>query len=48
MPQLTNTSRRSNKNLSYEEQILKSLRLVIKEEDLVKIRDNIVEGIKKY
>lgn len=42
------SSRRSNKHLTYEEQILKSLRLVIKEEDLVKIRDNIIEGIKKY
>lgn len=45
---MAGSSRRSNKHLSYEEQILKSLRLVIREEDLVKIRDNIMEGIKKY
>lgn len=47
-PGVSVSSRRSNKHLTYEEQILKSLRLVIKEEDLVKIRDNIIEGIKKY
>lgn len=47
-PSITSSSRRSNKHLTYEEQILKSLRLVIKEEDLIKIRDNIMEGIKKY
>lgn len=47
-PSVSVSSRRSNKHLTYEEQILKSLRLVIKEEDLVKIRDNIIEGIKKY
>lgn len=40
-------TRRSNRHLSYEEQILNSLKLVMKE-DLIKIRDNILEGLKKY
>jgi len=40
--------RRSNKNISYEVQILRSLREVLGEKELVEIRDSILDGSKKY
>lgn len=40
--------RRSNKNMTYEQQILRSLREVLSEEELVKIKNHILEDIKKY
>lgn len=40
--------RRSNKNLTYEQQILRSLREVLSEDELVKIKDQILEDIKKF
>lgn len=40
--------RRSNKNMSYEQQILRSLREVLTEKELVQIKTQIMEDIKKY
>jgi hypothetical protein len=40
--------RRSNKNMTYEQQILRSLREVLSEEELVKIKSQILDDIKKY
>jgi hypothetical protein len=40
--------RRSNKNLSYEQQILRSLREVMTEQELVKIKIQLLEDLKKY
>jgi hypothetical protein len=40
--------RRSNKNMSYEQQILRSLREVMSEGELIKIKTQIMEDIKKY
>jgi hypothetical protein len=40
--------RRSNKNMSYEQQILRSLREVMSEGELIKIKTQILEDIKKY
>jgi hypothetical protein len=45
---ITFPRRRSNKNMSYEQQILRSLREVLSEEELVKIKTQILEDIKKY
>ena len=40
--------RRSNRNMTYEEQIQRSHREVLGEKELASIRDSILEGTKKY
>lgn len=47
-PSITSCKRQDLNLMTYEEQILKSLRQVIREEDLVRVKDNIIDGLKKH